>query len=172
MDLAAIIARMNAHARAIQVMLEGLDESIAHTRPDADRWSIVEIIGHLADEEREDFRRRLELTLYHPDEPWPPLDPQGRVTSLGFNSRTLDDVLGDFLSERERSLAWLASIQEPDWDRAREHPVAGSLSAGDLLASWVAHDLLHIRQLARTLWEHLPMIAPGRDVGYAGPPPQ
>jgi hypothetical protein len=35
-----------------------------------------------------------------------------------------------------------------DGEHAHEHPKLGRLRAGDLLASWIAHDLLHLRQLA------------------------
>ncbi len=51
-----------------------------------------------------------------------------------------------FLSERERSILWLGSLKEPNWDATIDFEW-GSLSAGDLLSSWLAHDLLHLRQL-------------------------
>ncbi len=171
MDLGNIITRFQANARAVEAIVNGLDDELARRRPDPDRWSVVEIIAHLADEEREDFRCRIDYTLHRPDDPWPPIDPAGRVDSLGFNQRTLDDVLSDFLAERERSIVWLTNLGNPDWNRGREHPIAGRLTAGDLLASWLAHDLLHIRQIARTLWDHLPLLSPGCRVDYAGPAP-
>jgi len=170
-DLSACIQRFASNAQAIRWIIDGLDETLAHRRPDPDRWSIVEILGHLADEEREDFRLRLDLTLHHPNEPWPALDPRRRVADLDFNGRPLPTALDDFLAERRRSIEWLASLQDPAWDQGRNHPSAGRLTAGDLLASWLAHDLLHIRQLARTLWHHIGLLAPDRRVDYAGPAP-
>ena len=42
-------------------------------------------------------------------------------------------------------------------------------SAGDLLASWLAHDLLHVRQLARLHWQYLTAAAKPFQTDYAGP---
>jgi hypothetical protein len=48
------------------------------------------------------------------------------------------------------------------------HPKVGATAAGDVMASWAAHDALHLRQIAKRLWE-----LAGRDgapfrTGYAG----
>lgn len=116
-------------------------------RPDPARWSFIEVIGHLLCEEREDFRPRLDLLLHEPETPWAPIDPEGRVEELDFRARSLDAVVAEFAQERERSLQWLASLDVAPLERERTHPRGFVLRGGDLLASWVAHDLLHIRQL-------------------------
>jgi hypothetical protein len=46
----------------------------------------------------------------------------------------------------------LRTLGSPDWDLARPHRVGGKLSAGDLLLSWLMHDVLHARQLLRILY--------------------
>jgi hypothetical protein len=68
-------------------------------------------------------------------------------------------------------IAWLKGLQSPDWNLWYAHPNApgGRVHAGDLLASWVAHDFLHIRQLARTHWAYLNAISDPFQTGYAGP---
>ena len=45
------------------------------------------------------------------------------------------------------------------------------MAAGDLLAAWVAHDLLHIRQIARIQYEHARALAAPYKMDYAGKPP-
>jgi hypothetical protein len=73
-----------------------------------------------------------------------------------------------FLEERRRSLAWLRGLASPDWSRVHSHPRFGSMAAGDLLAAWVAHDLLHLRQLSRLLYERLREVVHPFKVDYAG----
>lgn len=118
-----------------------------HWKPVPEKWSTVEVLQHLADEEREDFRLRLDLTLHHPDREWPPIDPEGWVTERDYASRDPEEALRDFLTERARSIEWLRGLGSPDLSVSRTHPVAGTLHAGDLLTSWVNHDLLHLRQI-------------------------
>jgi len=168
MDRAFFIERLRNNCTAIEALAAGVDDAQARWKPSAHAWSILEVINHLGDEEREDFRRRVDFTLHRQGETWPPIDPPGWVTERRYNERDLADSLARFLAERARSLEWLAGLAAPDWSLSYEHPVAGRLTAGDLLASWVAHDLLHIRQLAGLHHAHLAIAAPGRDIRYAG----
>jgi hypothetical protein len=167
MDLAHAIDALNQNAVAIQALATVSGEQ-ARWKPSPDDWSILEIINHLADEEREDFRQRLDYTLHRPGEAWPPIDPAGWVVSRDYNARDPDESLADFLVERGASLAWLRRLATPDWSQAYHHPAAGRMTAGDLLASWVAHDGLHIRQLAEVRRAYLQVVYPGALIEYAG----
>ncbi len=167
MDLSATIARLQANAQAIAGLTEAVSDAQARWKPTPEDWSLLEVICHLADEEREDFRARVDRTLHRPDEPWSKIDPQGWVTARAYNQRELAEAVADFLAERERSIAWLAGLAEPDWRRVNPAPW-GTIRAGDLLASWLAHDLLHLRQLVELHWAwHQRAVAP-YEVGYAG----
>ena len=55
-------------------------------------------------------------------------------------------ALASFLAEREKSLQWLASLGQPDFSILCR-TAFGEMAAGDMFAAWVAHDLLHLRQL-------------------------
>ena len=122
---------------------------------------------HLYDEEREDFRPRLDIALHRPASSWPTIDPAGWVTTRKYNDRDLVQALDGLLTERESSLTWLHGLSEPNWDAEYPAPF-GPIRAGDLLASWVAHDNLHTRQLVELRRSRLlGMVAPYR-VKYAG----
>jgi len=73
-----------------------------------------------------------------------------------------------FLRERSDSLRWLRGLEDADWDRAWEHPKAGRLRAGDFLASWLAHDWLHLRQIAQRQFQFWNASAAPYETGYAG----
>ena len=127
MDLTAHLARMEANAEAVAALVEAVSDEQARYKPSADDWSILEVICHLADEEREDFRARVDRTLL-PGEPWTKIDPQGWVTERAYNQRELAASLADFRSERARSIDWLRGLVDPDWEQRYTAPW-GSISA-------------------------------------------
>lgn len=168
MNAAGLVASLEAFAGALPGAVRGLGEADARWKPPSGAWSVVEIVSHLADEEVEDFRRRLELTLRDPAAPWPGIDPEGWARERKYNERGLGESVERFLEERRASLAWLKGIGEADWSRAHAHPALGSLRAGDLMGSWAAHDWLHLRQIAKRRYELAARNAGGFGVGYAG----
>lgn len=154
-------------AETIQGLVVGVSAAEARVRPSSEAWSILEVVAHLLDEEREDFRPRLDLVLHRPQETWTPIDPAAWVTARGYNDRELGATLSAFLTERERSLAWLAGLTAPDWSRVYQASF-GPITAGDLAASWAAHDLLHTRQLLELRRARLLALAAPHRTGYAG----
>ncbi len=68
--------RLRANAAVIAALVAGVTDEQARWKPDPAQWSILEVMGHLADEEVEDFRTRLDLTLHRPEAEWPRIDPQ------------------------------------------------------------------------------------------------
>ncbi len=167
-DLTAAIARMGRNRAAIRALVEGVDSEQAGWRPDAESWSLLEVVNHLADEEAEDFRTRLDYFLHRPGEDFPPIDPQAWIRDRDYAARDLDESLARFEGERERSLAWLESLAAPDWGIERHHPVAGTMRASDMLNAWLAHDLLHLRQLIELHHGWLRSRVPEIGPGYAG----
>ena len=167
MELSTASAQLKAQGQAILELADGLSLEQARWKPEEKSWSVLEVMSHLVDEEVLDFRRHLDHLLHTPQDPWPRLDPQGWVTAKRYNERQLDATLAAFAAERETSLKWLASLQAPNWDSAAVTPW-GSLSAGEMLASWLAHDLLHLRQLIELRYALTQQSCAPYDVEYAG----
>ncbi len=168
MQGAALIDRLEGNAGVIGHLIEDVPTEQAAWRPAPDKWSILEVMVHLLDEEREDFRTRLDLLWHQPETPFPPIDPRGWVTSRAYADRDLHETLDRFREERIRSVTWLRSLGTTPWDAVRVHPQFGPLSAGDLMGAWVAHDFLHIRQLAHLHFLTVARLAEPHSVGYAG----
>lgn len=167
MNLPSIIAQLTRQAEAICALVEGVPDEQARWKPSPDDWSILEVIHHLVDEEIEDFRRHLDHILFHANEPWPRIDPVGWVTQRRYNEQEPAAVLAQFLVARQESLAWLATLHKADWNAAIAMPW-GSLQAGDMLASWAAHDLLHLRQLVELHYAWTRQAAAPYHIEYAG----
>lgn len=139
-------AQFAGQAGVIQSLVLGISAEAARWRPDERSWSLLEVMNHLYDEEREDFRAHLEQVLAQDGRAWLPIQPQKWVTERQYNRRDWQKSIDDFLAERQKSVAWLEALPEPDWTKTMATPW-GEISAGDVFASWVAHDWLHIRQL-------------------------
>lgn len=168
MNIDYFIDRFSKNRGVFESLVRDVSVDQARWKPSPDKWSMLEVVNHLYDEEREDFRQRLELVLADPLQRWPPIDPRGWVIARAYNERELDASLNNFFAEREKSLAWLRQLSEPNWQNSNEGP-NGILTAGDLLASWLAHDFLHIRQLTRLHWQYVGAIANPYKTNYAGP---
>jgi hypothetical protein len=168
MNLSYCIGQLSANTAAIQHLVLTVSDEQARWKPSTSDWSALEVINHLADEEREDFRTRFRHILSGASGDPPPIRPQEWVIERGYNQRDLQASLDDFLSERQRSLEWLRQLTDPPLDNRYQSPQGWSISAGDMLVSWVAHDVLHLRQLVELKWAYqLQQFAP-YSPQYAG----
>ncbi len=168
MNLELAKQRLTQNAATIQSMVAWVSLEQARWKPSPEEWSLLEVVNHLYDEERLDFRVRLGLILQDPTLPWPAIHPSAWVTERRYNERDLAESLGDFGRERQASLAWLAGLGNPDLTVMATHPAGFTLSAGDMLTAWVAHDMLHIRQLNELHYQWTTAQAAPWSPEYAG----
>lgn len=161
-----LIQELEYGAQLINQLANGFSPEEARIRPHPESWSVLEVVCHLYDEEREDFRQRLDIILHNPSQAWPRIDPQGWVTTRLYHERDMDEMLESFLEERQRSLAWLRGLS-PDWEVVYQAPF-GEIKAGDMFAAWVAHDGLHARQLVELRRARLERWVKPYDPQYAG----
>ncbi len=167
MKFSTLYQELDNSTEIIRSLLSGISEENARIKPDEKSWSILEVVCHLYDEEREDFREHLDFILHRQSEEWHSIDPQGWVTVRKYNEQDFKEMQERFMGEREKSLAWLDSLSDEDWDTTYTSPF-GSMSAGEMLSSWVAHDNLHIRQLVELRRKHIERITQPYDIKYAG----
>jgi len=168
-DARAIRDRLAYFPAALRATVAIADERDWRWKPAPEHWSILEVCAHLLDEEHEDFRPRAELTLRDPTQEWPKFDLENVATIRRYNEKDPYEVLDAFAAAREKNMAWLDDIiKDADWTRAKIHPTYGPLAAGMLLASWVAHDALHLRQIAKRLHDLATRDAGPYTVIYAG----
>jgi hypothetical protein len=154
----------------LDALVGDLDGATARARPAPGEWSAVEILCHLRDEEAEDFGARLRVIL-DGQESFSPIDPERWAAERRYQDVPMAEVLDAFKTRRRATLDLLDSVVPAALLGARALGKAGPLSGMDLLVAWVAHDLLHVRQLAGTLarvWAE--RWAPLR-AEYAGPVP-
>ncbi len=162
-----IIEELKRNKTVFKNILENLPQEQYNWRFNPEKWCLLEIVCHLYDEEREDFRERVKHILANPELPLNSIDPVGWVKSRKYIERDYNTALKNFLSERENSVKWLEQLENPRWDNFYKHPKLGNLSAKMIFANWLAHDYLHIRQILKLKYEYLKSIS-GEDLSYAG----
>jgi hypothetical protein len=169
MDYTYFISSLKKSAEKIKLLLEDVSEEQSKWKPKPKKWSILEVINHLYDEEKDDFRKRLDLTLHAPDEEWPGIDPEGWVSSHEYRKKEFRPSVINFFDERAKSIKWFNTLSDPNWEQIYQHPIIGPLSAADLLAAWAAHDYLHLRQLSDLQAGYLNVLAKPHSTKYASP---
>jgi hypothetical protein len=153
MNAPALIDRLERFGPALASVVAGVPDEQARWKPPSGAWSILEIVCHLGDEEVEDFRARLFSTMEDPTRKWPLTDPESWARDRRYNEQDLAAATSRFVEERRRTVELLRALKDPDWTKAYIHPRVGPVPAGELLTSWPAHDALHLRQIAKRLFE-------------------
>lgn len=167
MDCNKISLQLQKNKETFLGLLSGLSSEEYLWRSEPSSWCLLEIVCHLYDEEREDFRTRLKYTLETPELPPPPFDPVVWVKERKYIDQAYELVLSNFLNERDQSIRWLYSLRSPKWDNAYQHPKLGPMSAHHYICNWLAHDYLHIRQILKNKYGYLKEISKN-DLLYAG----
>ena len=148
-------------------LLQNVNKEEYLWRPEPNKWCILEIICHLHDEEIEDFRTRVKYVLENPDRTLPPINPVAWVKERNYIDQNYESILNAFIKEREHSVEWLSSLEDQKWDNYYEHPKLGPMSAKLFLSNWLAHDILHLRQILNLRFNYLKHISL-EDLTYAG----
>jgi hypothetical protein len=136
-------------------------------KPAPEKWCLLEIVCHLYDEEREDFRTRVKHIFETPQKSLKPFDPVRWVTEREYMKQDFPEMVDKFLLERSNSIDWLQSLRSPPWNNAIIHQKMGRVTARNFLANWLAHDYLHFRQINRLRYQFLQTSAK-EDLRYAG----
>ncbi len=79
-DLAA--ERLGRSSTLVISLFDHLPAELQRWKPSPERWSLLEIVNHLADEEALDFRTRIERTLRDPSGAWPPISVRIELQKL------------------------------------------------------------------------------------------
>ncbi len=167
MEHSVLISELQVNQNIIRDLLYGLDNDFYLWRSQPDKWNLLDIVCHLVDEEREDFRYRLKHVLETPQKEMPSINPVTWVTDRKYQEQDYDKTLRKFITERAASLDWLNSLPNPKWDHFYSHPKLGKLSASMFLHNWVAHDYLHIRQILNIKYNYLKFNST-EPLNYAG----
>lgn len=155
------LAQLRATPVILRMMTEGLTPEEASWKPSAKRWSVLEVLGHLAHVEVYGFRGRVERILGEEN----PLLPSHDPNSFTYDVPDLAEGLDSFERERGPSLRLLENLPASALARGGVHSALGPLTVLNLLNEWPLHDLGHIRQIAELIRavKYYPHIGPWQN---------
>jgi DinB superfamily len=115
-------------------------------------WSPFDVMGHLIHGEETDWIPRARIILeYGESGTFEPFDRFAMFEKS--KGKSLNDLLDMFEQRRRESLQELAEMNlRPEMLGKRgRHPELGVVTLGQLLSTWVVHDLSHIAQITRVM---------------------
>ncbi len=167
MRIDPLIDQLSKNIEVFKILLFNIGKDEIHFKENDKKWSVLEIVCHLYDEEIEDFRYRIKHILETPNDAMPSINPEGWVKQRAYANQDYYNKINEFVTARNESINWLNSLKNPRWENVYHHTSMGDISAYQMLANWVAHDLLHIRQLTHSKYKFIEHIS-NQDLKYAG----
>ncbi len=131
-------------------LLKGVSPAKARKRPAPDKWSISEIVAHIADTELVGGYR-MRAILGQPGTPIIGFDQDTWVTALHYDKRNLKNSFAQYRALREANLALLKSLTPEQWKHAGLHNERGEESVETIARMFSGHDINHIEQIERIL---------------------
>lgn len=162
-----LIRTLEVNGEVFKYQLTAAGEALARWRPDSSSWNLLEIVCHLCDEERDDFRKRTSLALKAGNGTFESISPVDWVQERNYADRDYLQQIAVFNKERLDSVRWLRSLINPNWEASFEHHQLGIMTAMRMLVNWVAHDFHHIRQINAIHYAWLKETS-SEDLSYAG----
>ena len=145
-DAVAVLERTPA---SLSALLDGLPDTWIRSTEGEGTWSPYDVIGHLIHGERTDWIPRARHILAGETRPFEPFDRTAQFAAS--QGKSLGELLQ--IDLRRENVAALVGMNptEADFERKGLHPELGDVTLGQLLATWVVHDLDHVAQIARTM---------------------
>ncbi len=167
-DLEQSITLLDRFPAVLDALLRGLPEAWTAANEGAATWSPYDVVGHLIQGERTDWLARTRRILAEgTSRPFDRFDREAQFRES--EGKSLPELLDEFArlrAENVRALRALA-LTPAQLELRGLHAALGEVTLSQLLATWAAHDLTHLHQLARVL-AHQYREAVGPWVAYLG----
>lgn len=151
-NLELTIAMLARTPATLNAMLRDLPDTWTQANEGEKTFNAYEVVGHLAHGERADWMPRVKMILEHGEgRAFVPFDrfAQDRESA----GKSLPQLLDEFAELRAQNLNQLRALGVTDQQMQLrgKHPRLGSVTLGNLLSTWAAHDMTHLHQLARIM---------------------
>ena len=131
-------------------LLKDVSPAKARKRSAPDRWSIAEIVAHIADTELVGGYR-IRAILGQPGTPIIGFDQDVWVTALHYDKHDLKKSFEQYRALREANLALLKSLTPEQWKHEGMHSERGAESVEMIVRMFSGHDINHFEQIERIL---------------------
>ena len=126
------------------------EDPIWDRRPDPERFSLREVLAHLADWEPIWLERLTKIaTTDHPF--LPSVDETAMVEQNDYANSSPRRDLAKLREGRENLIAYLKTVPDEAWDRTGDREFVGILTLQQQAYFALSHDAYHLRQIAEWL---------------------
>ena len=137
--------------QTLRSLLGNLSDEWVFASEGEDKWNSFDVVGHYIQGEETDWIPRVKIILAQGENLT--FEPFDRFAQLEISKdKTISELLQTFAELRRKNIEILKSLNLTDEQLKLKgtHPELGEVSLEQLLATWVVHDLTHIRQIAVT----------------------
>lgn len=149
----------------LTAMLKGLSDAWIHGNYGDDTFSPFDVVGHLITGEKTDWMVRANLILDHgTSKPFVKYDRYAQFEAS--RGKSIEQLLDEFARLRSDNLTALRGLRLTSQDLLKRgmHPALREVTLEQLLATWVAHDLNHLAQVANAMAsQYSEAVGPWRD---------
>jgi DinB superfamily len=146
-----LLETLTATPGQLKSALQGVPKKLLLWRPAPGKWSILEIVCHMRDMERDAYLARYRRILAEDEPPLPDVDGDVIALQRDYRSQKLSAVLKEWRAARKEVLRLLKGVKGTAWQRGGVHETAGRLSMEDFLRRHaVGNDEAHLGQIAAT----------------------
>lgn len=139
-----------ATPKKIERLVTRASASKLRKRPAPGKWSVAEIVAHLADTEIV-VGWRVRLILGAPGTPIQAFDQDAWVRALHYEKRSPRESLAQLRAVRAANLALYKSLSPEQWKHFGMHSERGQESVEHIVRMMAGHDLNHLRQIEQIL---------------------
>jgi uncharacterized damage-inducible protein DinB len=143
-SIQAPISLLEKTPAIFELLLRDIPQDMLEWKPAAERWSIVEVLGHMVEIEKLYEQRTHRIVL----ENSPTLSKYESLSEAELQMKSLRQYLEEFIPLRRAFVFSLHSIPASAGARTGQHVELGTISLSQMLHELANHDLGHLRQIA------------------------
>ncbi len=148
-ELREHIAAADKSPQRIAAAVSGLSDTILRYKPAPDQWSILEVLGHLADVEIV-YAYRFRQMLADRKPVIAPMDQNAWATRLGYSEESPAELVAAYGLNRHRTLQLLRRLKPGDLEKSAYHPeLQRDVTVAEYVAKIAAHGANHLAQIER-----------------------
>ena len=132
--------------RIVARLVEQIPAARYDERTNPDRFTLREAVAHLADWEPI-LRDRIARAVAEPESAVQGIDESIRAEEQGYSKWDVGEQLKVFADERQKTIAYLKTLNPEDWNKALVHNEKGRQTVSDQANQLLGHDLYHIDHL-------------------------
>jgi hypothetical protein len=137
-----------ATPQALRAAIKGLPRKLLLWTPAPGKWSVLEILCHMRDMEREAYLERYTRILTEDEPRLPDLNGEALAITRAYRSQKTNEAVRDWVALRRQTLQLLRKTGRAQWARAGVHATDGRLTMEDILRRHaVGNDEAHLGQI-------------------------